>query len=221
MEHRRFTAEEEMHAAVVEILSYHMGRPLTTPHAVMLSGGTTPLPVYNYFEDNPPPVSDTLHIVFSDERMVPVDSENNNYANARGMIDALGIPEKRILRVDTSLKLEEAAEEYNNKLNVFLDTGGRITLGLLGLGTEGHTASLFSFDDINREKKRLAVAVTRNEEFDRVSVTPELLQKVDMIVFLVSGSRKSHIVKTFLTNPQEIPAGRAVQNVKHVEIWQS
>src|SRR3974377_2359607 len=112
------------------------------PSAIMLSGGHTPLTAYRTLGARLPAHDERLHILFSDERYVPSDSEASNYRQARPLLDALALRPQSLLRVRTELPLGEAAADYERSLEALLRSGVPISLGLLGLGADGHTASL-------------------------------------------------------------------------------
>ena len=153
--------------------------------------------------------------------MVPVISPENNYGNARPMIGALGVSEQRVLRVRTELALADAAARYEQDIAGFLKKGGKISLGLLGLGADGHTASIFSREDVEAGRGHYAVAVPKQGGPSRVTVTADLLAMVDCIIFLASGPDKAAIVKTFMANPESLPAGLAVAKARDVHLWVS
>jgi 6-phosphogluconolactonase len=218
MELKCFESREELVEATVGLLERHFSAG-SSPHAVMLSGGSTPLPAYARLAKNPVSASDDLHVFLSDERMVPMNDPQSNYGPCKPMFYALGLREDRALRVRTELPIAEAAQDYHDQLSVFLDAGGKISLGLLGLGADGHTASLFSKEDASRAGEGLAIPVERSDGPSRVSVTAKLIGKADTIVFLVAGAEKRGVVDTLLKEPDTIPAGIAAAGVAHVEVW--
>src|SRR6516165_10307650 len=114
-------------AALDAALEERLGRAIAAPGAtaIMLSGGTTPLPAYRALASRPLPHDERLHILFSDERYVPIDSEASNYHQARPLLDALALGPQRLLRVRTELPLEQACEEYERALGALLDSGVR------------------------------------------------------------------------------------------------
>ncbi|GEM_PF-775655 len=134
------------------------------------------------------------------------------------LLDALRIPDERVIKVHTGLALKDAADRYDRELAAFLRHGD-VTLAVLGLGADGHTASLFSSDDIARGRGCFAMAVPRDTPPDRVTVTPDFLLHVQRIVFLVSGPGKTEIVRKFIESPQSVPAGQAVAGASNVELW--
>jgi 6-phosphogluconolactonase/glucosamine-6-phosphate isomerase/deaminase len=214
---RRFPSRAALDAA----LSERLGQALAAafPSAVMLSGGTTPLPAYRSLAQRPPPHDAGLHIVFTDERYVPSDSEASNYHQARALLNALALPDAAIARVRTELPLPDAAADYERQLTTLVNSGVRIGLGLLGLGADGHTASLFSASDLERARGRLAIAVQRPDGMSAVSVTPDFLARVGEPLFVVAGSGKENAVRALLAQDLHLPAWRAVQGCPRAELW--
>lgn len=185
---------------------------------VMLSGGSTPMPVYERVMASPPETGEGLRVLLSDERVVLYDSPDSNFGNMRPMIEALRVAPHQVLPVETELGPERAAAAYDEKLETFVEKGGRICLGLLGLGTDGHTASLFSIEDAQIDDK-WAISVRKEEGPERVSVTSAFIQRCERIVFLVAGPEKREMVDRLLNDPLSIPAGHAVNGMEEVEIW--
>lgn len=221
MKFRRFENYEKMTAQVVDLLSTHLRVESTQPRGIMLSGGLTPLPAYRRLTAMPVKATPSTHILFSDERMVPIISPENNFGNARPMINAIGVSEQRVLRVRTELSLADAANRYEQDIATFLKKGGRISLGLLGLGADGHTASIFSKEDVEAGLGHFAVAVPKQTEPSRVTVTADFLSMVGCIIFLASGADKAAVVNAFMANPESLPAGLAVAGARDVHLWVS
>lgn len=219
IEPRKFASVEDLNAAAVDCLSAEFSREHRTPAAVMLSGGNTPLTVYGQLCRKRVKATSALSVFYSDDRHVPPGSPDSNYGQSRPLLDYLDLPEERVIRVHTELTLSEAAARYARDLDQFLAGGGRVTLGLLGLGADGHTASLFTPDDVERGRGHWAVAVPRPQKPDRVSVTPDLLCRIERLVMLAPGSGKKAIVERLLRAPQEVVAGLALHNRTTVEIW--
>src|SRR5882724_2684568 len=206
---RRFVSNAEFDAALVERLERAVSGPATAGTAVMLSGGRTPLPAYREVAARRPKPAKGLHVLFSDDRYVPVTSESSNYFQTRLLVNALALPESAVLRVRTELPLEDAAADYGRQLAAMLQAGTRITLGLLGLGADGHTASLFNPAHLEQARGKLAIAVQRPDGLQGISVTPELLSKVAEPLFLVTGADKHAIVEEFLKSDSRLIARQA------------
>ncbi|MDD5677212.1 MAG: 6-phosphogluconolactonase [Kiritimatiellae bacterium] len=219
MQTKIFPHADDLTAALVDLLAHHFQMALPTPHAVILPGGHTPRGAYRQLAQKPFPVDGNTHILLSDERLVPVHSPESNYGQLQPMLKALHIPAARILRVDTRQPLALAARHYGEGLRAFFEHKGRITLGVLGLGADGHTASLFSAQDVERGRDSLALAVPRQPGPDRVSVTADLLAKVECIVFVAAGAEKRLIVERMRVAAATLPAGLAVIGVANVQVW--
>lgn len=216
---KRFDRMEDLNHAMLDCLTACFQLQAHTPYAVMLSGGRTPLAVYEELARRKIQPSAFLSLIYSDERAVPVDSPENNYRSTLPLLGALRLPPERILRVHTELGWHESAERYHAELERFLASGGRIPFGLLGLGADGHTASLFTAEDIDRAPDRFAVAIPKARKPDRVSVTPKLLGYIDRIVVLAAGPDKREIVDKLVNAPDDVVAGMALRELCDVEIW--
>lgn len=193
----------------------------TGPVAVMLSGGKTPFAAYGELGRRGCKASADVRVLFSDERYVPVESPESNYGATVQLLDALSIPDSRVFRVHTELDWMASAARYHQELRRFMNGSGRITLGLLGLGADGHTASLFTPDDIARGENLYAVAVPRDPGPTRISVTPELLCRVERLIILAVGPEKQAIVNRLIQAPDQVVAGLALKDARQVEIWQA
>jgi 6-phosphogluconolactonase/glucosamine-6-phosphate isomerase/deaminase len=100
-----------------------------------------------------------------------------------------------------------------------LNSGVRIGLGLLGLGADGHTASLFNTGNLEQARGRLAIAVQRPDGLQGISVTPELLSQVSEPLFLVTGADKHAIVEEFLKSDSRLIARQAMAGCPKAELW--
>lgn len=216
---KHFDSPDKLAGEVADLLGMHLKG--TGPVAVMLSGGRTPLKAYEELRRRGVKASNDARVLYSDERHVPVESPDSNYGSTMPLLESLAIPESRVFRVHTELEWGESAERYHRDLRRFMNGLGRITLGLLGLGADGHTASLFTPQDVERGDNLYAVAVPREPGPDRISVTPELLRRVERLVLLVSGADKREIVSRLVRDPADVVAGLALRDAAEVEIWQA
>lgn len=214
---RTFSARADLDAALAE----RLGRALAAPgaSAVMLAGGTTPMVAYRALAAAGVRHDDRLHVLFTDERLVPPDSPSSNYFQAQALLEVLALPAESLLRVRTELTLDEAARHYERELTTLLSSGVHIGLGLLGLGADGHTCSLFTPADLARGRGRYAIAVQRPDGLAAVSVTPELLATVKEPTFVVAGAGKEAAVQALRAQDLRLTAWRAVQGCADVELW--
>ena len=119
----------------------------------------------------------------------------------------------------TELSLEDATLDYERRLAALLESGVPIKLGLLGLGPDGHTASLFDSEHLEQARGRLAIAVQRPDGMEGISVTPDFLQHVEKLVFVVAGGGKHDAILALMNGDPNLVAWRAVQGAKDVELW--
>ena len=221
MKHLRFETRAELQFALENRLAQALVSPAQAggPPAVMLSGGSTPIPAYVALAQRALAAAPGLTVLFSDDRYVPSDSSQSNYHQCKPLLDALAIAEARVLRIRTELPLEQAADDSERRLRELLVGGRRIGLGLLGLGADGHTASLFGPQDLARAPGRLAISVHRPDGRDAVSVTPTVLQQVDQLVFVVAGADKRTALAALLAQDPRLTAWNAVAGCASVEVW--
>jgi 6-phosphogluconolactonase/glucosamine-6-phosphate isomerase/deaminase len=216
---RQFESVSALNTAVAALLKHHIELDYPGTHAVMLSGGKTPFAAYRLLSGKSCVPSRKLRLFLSDERLVPETSCESNFGNMRFMFNDLGLNEKQLIRVNSALNPGDAAARYNLDLQSLVNKGGNISLGLLGLGPDGHTASLFSCKDLERAKGTYAVSVTAPDGMNRVSVTPRLISKIRQVVFVVSGEGKKAIVDKLISNPFGVIAGLAVAGVSMKDLW--
>ena len=221
---RRFQTRPELDTALAARLEQAISAAAAAGGAaIMLSGGHTPLPAYRQLgarlKHSGAALRGRLHVLFSDDRYVPADSELSNYHASRPLLDALELPEEQVLRVRTELPLEAAALDYERRLRALLDQGVAVTLGMLGLGADGHTASLFRSDDLARAGGRLALAVSRPDGLSGVSVTPQFIAHIPEPLFVVAGTGKEAAIAGLERDDPGVIAVQAVRGCAGVEIW--
>lgn len=190
---------------------------------VALSGGSTPREVYSRLAREPFVSSldwSRVRILWGDERCVPPDHAESNFRMAREtLLDHVPVPEANVHRIRGEDDPAVAAATYERVLRTVLRTpsgpprhvpASRLDLILLGLGSDGHTASLFPGGDSLRANARWVVAeYVRGASMWRVSLTPIVINAAAEIAFVVSGDAKAAIVRKVLEGPdrpQELPA---------------
>jgi 6-phosphogluconolactonase len=195
-----------------------------------LSGGSTPKALYQLLAtpDYARQVFwDRVHVWWGDERNVPHDHPDSNYRMAReSLIDHVPIPPQNVHRVRTELGAEQAAAHYETEMRfvfgqmqvdpdvdaVLMHTGEfpRFDLVLLGMGDDGHTASLFPGTEALQVQDRLVVANSVPKlNTDRITFTYPLINAADSALFLVSGVNKADVLKQVLmggVQPDVLPS---------------
>jgi 6-phosphogluconolactonase len=183
--------------------------------SIALSGGSTPRDLHLRLASSP--LVDQVdwsrvHVFFGDERCVPPDDERSNYRMAlETLLSKVPIPPEQIHRIRGELPPEVAAEDYERELREFFgDEPPSLDLILLGMGDNGHTASLFPGLTAVHEQQRWVVAEYVAEVgMWRVTLTPVLLNLAREILFLVAGAAKAAMLRRVLQGPYtpaELPA---------------
>ena len=219
LDSKAFETRKALIDALVEHLQeeFEVGR--SYPHGVLLSGGSTPKPVYHAIARGTVKPAPMLHLAYTDERHVLKDDPESNYAMTLPMLEALGLPKTQVLDVKTELSLEEAAARYHDDIAKFQFRGGKFSLALLGLGADGHTCSLFNDVDLDRAQGKLAAPIYKDKPPHRITVSPELLESVEQILFVVAGPDKAEVIKALQEDPESMTAGKAVADCKQVALW--
>jgi 6-phosphogluconolactonase len=186
---------------------------------VALAGGSTPKSLYRLlagaeFKDS----IDWLKVFFffGDERYVPPTDPESNFRMAREtLFDSLQTPVENIFRWPAeSAAAEQAAEEYEKILGKFFSGTPRFDLVLLGVGADGHTASLFPYTEALAETSRSAVSnwVQKLGEW-RLTMTFRALNAAANVIFLANGDEKAPVLKEILEGPFQ-PEKYPAQGVK-------
>jgi 6-phosphogluconolactonase len=182
---------------------------------IALSGGHTPAPVYARIATEAHDFPwDRVRFTFGDERCVPPDDPQSNFRMAReNLFVPAAVPEKSIMRMRGEINPQIAAQEYQDQLNaIAIESGERIyqhDLILLGLGDDGHTASLFPGTAALEETRRLVVAnfVPKLNAW-RLTFTFPLINHARHILFLVGASKTPQLIGRVLAGDQQFPAAR-------------
>ena len=199
---------------------------------IALSGGSTPKALYRLLASDESFRSrmpwSAIHFFWGDERHVPPDHAESNYRMAReAMLDLVPVPPENVHRIYAEEKdAERAATEHEAELRSFFalktDEWPRFDLVLMGLGPEGHTASLFPGSPAITESSRLVVApwVEAHDTF-RITMTPPVFNHGAEVLFLVSGEEKAPAVRAVLEgerDPELVPA-QVVRPVDGKLLW--
>lgn len=183
---------------------------------IALSGGNTPKPVYRLLAQEPRIDWNRVHVFWGDDRHVPPDHPESNFGMAHeALLSKVPIPHDNIHRIRAEKPdAERAAEEYAWTLRSAFDLGEgewpRFDLVLMGIGADGHTASLFPGSEAVRERSRLVIApwVSSLGSF-RVTLTAPVFNRAALALFLVSGEEKAVALRAVLEGdfqPDRFPA---------------
>lgn len=182
---------------------------------IALSGGNTPRPIYSEFGRLAADLRwEAVRFTFGDERCVPPDDPQSNYRMAReSLFEPFAVPDTSVLRMRGETDPPLAAQEYEDALALLATQRGemiyRHDLMLLGMGDDGHTASLFPGTPALEEKLRRVVAnyVPKLSSW-RLTMTLPLLNQSRVILFLVRGDKNQQVLERVLAGDSEFPAAR-------------
>jgi 6-phosphogluconolactonase len=174
--------------------------------AVALSGGRTPIDCYQQLAACPHPLPwDRTHVFFADERFVPHDDKASNYRMINEhLLSRIPIPKENIHPIITEgITIEDSAKQYEADMRTFFKIGDNdipvFDLIMLGIGGDGHTASLFPDTTALQETKRLAIPVSTNTSpAERISLSLGVINNAKNICFLVTGTSKAEAIKAIL-----------------------
>ncbi|HUT71621.1 MAG TPA: 6-phosphogluconolactonase [Desulfatiglandales bacterium] len=180
-----------------------------------LSGGKTPVGFYKRLAASKDFLSwDRTHIFFVDERVVPPSHRESNYGLIKErLLSHVKIPDENVHRIQTEgITLEQSARRYEEDIRRFFRNKGdsmpRFDLIMLGIGEDGHTASLFPGKSSLKERTHLAIPVTA-EKFPnkRITLTLPVINNARKIMFLVSGRNKARALKEIVEDKKSsLPA---------------
>ena len=182
---------------------------------IALSGGKTPRPIYSELARIGRELPwGRVYFTFGDERCVPPDDAQSNFRMARESLFVLAaVPEKSIARMRGEIDPQIAAEEYQTNLDLLAAQRGeavyRHDLILLGMGDDGHTASLFPGTAALEEQSRKVVAnfVPKFNSW-RITFTFPLINQARHVCFLANANKNAALLETVLGGDQQYPAAR-------------
>ncbi len=180
-----------------------------------LSGGRSPMEFYcklsNYKDFD---LWARTHLFLGDERFVPHDDNNSNFKMIKqNLLDYVHIPPENIHSIATDLKnVELAAHQYKNELVQFFEFkegAPCFDLILLGIGDDGHTASLFPDDEQVDDSEQLVLPVSLPHlKQERISLALPVINNAKNVIVLVLGAQKSEIMKEIIKGKSDIPVSK-------------
>lgn len=172
---------------------------------IALSGGKTPVSLYQKLARLPEMFAwDKTHIFLVDERFVPFSNVESNYRMIKeSFLDQIKIPEGNIHPIHIEQGALQSAQRYEKELQQFFDVREigipKFDVVMLGVGQDGHVASLFVQDKVIEEKYRLVVVVKRQElKNERITLTLPVINNAKNIIFYVTGENKAAIMKEII-----------------------
>jgi 6-phosphogluconolactonase len=212
---------EQLSSRAAEVIIHSMKKKLEVHglFTLVLSGGSTPHDTFTLLANDKSFRAqipwEKIHFFWGDERHVPPEDKESNYRIANtALLSRVPVPEKNIHRIKSeNPDAGKIADQYEEELNKFfrLKRGQfpRFDCILLGMGIDGHTASLFPGTEALQEESRLVVAnwVEQLRTF-RITLTVPVLNNADLVMFIVNGKEKAGMVKKVIEgkHPTFLPA---------------
>lgn len=195
--------QEAVAKLMVQVLS-ELFQGGTQEPLLALSGGSTPLGLFSRLVKDHADLSfwSKVQVLWVDERHVPYDHSESNYGNAKPFLDKLGIPRNHIHPMGGDMDTESAAKDYDSLVREFAakrpPTSPLVDLTLLGMGPDGHVASLFPGSDHLQDKVFCKAAIKPETDQPRISLTLPALNNTGCCIFMATGASKAEMVKTVL-----------------------
>ena len=175
---------------------------------VALSGGKTPLAFYKKLISlNDARLWPHTHIFQVDERFVPANHHENNFQMIKEHL-LNHVPAQSHPIKTSKAQVAQAAAAYEKDLQHFFKQPPRFDLIILGIGEDGHTASLFPDDPSALEKNKWVVATQNHAMAERISLTLPVINQARQIIFLVTGANKAGIIRRMIMNKTTLPAAQ-------------
>ncbi|MFH1645310.1 MAG: 6-phosphogluconolactonase [Candidatus Omnitrophota bacterium] len=192
---------------------------------VAFSGGRSPLAFYHKLRERAGEIAwDRVHIFIVDERFVPLDSPQSNFGLLkRSLIHGIGLPEDNLYPIDIRKEIKDSAQDYEQKLlkffNISSGVSPRFDLIMLGIGEDGHTASLFPKSKALYVTKSLVTEVEdADTELNRITMTLPVLYYARNIIFIVTGEDKSKIVGQILKEDDDFPVSMVIRGNRRASL---
>lgn len=219
---KKFSDVDEISTAFIEIARKSIGE--RGKFLVSLSGGSTPMKLYEKLT-NANLDWTRVHFFWGDERCVPIDDVGNTYGQTKKILfDKIGAT--NIHRINTDLEIDSASKDYIHTLSLFASPPHnfpQFDLVLLGLGEDGHTASLFPNSPVDVDEPVITVtAHYQDRPANRITITSKVFNEAKEIWFLVTGKNKAEILNTVLNGERNLalyPAQRIQPKHGNVVWW--
>ncbi|XP_029440939.1 6-phosphogluconolactonase [Rhinatrema bivittatum] len=213
-----FPSPPELGASLCQLLLQEEARALASPRrrfALALSGGGLVSLLARELPRAPALRAQQWLLAFCDERLLDFGDPESTYGAYRtNLLSKISIPEKQVLAINPSLPVEQAAEDYARKLKEEFpeDDVPIFDVLILGVGPDGHTASLFPDHPLLEEEEKIVAAISDSPKPppERVTLTLPVLNAARTVVFVATGDGKAAVLKRILETDEKdpLPAAR-------------
>ncbi|MCF6310815.1 MAG: 6-phosphogluconolactonase [Verrucomicrobiales bacterium] len=192
--------------------------------SLSLCGGSTPAPIYRALAERKDIDWDRVLITFGDERCVGSEDMQSNYRMVReALLDVADVPSGNVIRIEGELDAAEAASKCEQRLRDLAEQSGQVIfkhdLVLLGMGEDGHTASLFPGSKALNESSRWVIEnFAPSQDSWRLTMTYPLINAAEEVLFLINGDKKRKIMQEIFAGGSTYPAA-AIKPVSGQVTW--
>jgi 6-phosphogluconolactonase len=215
-----FETPAELAAAVADAVVEDAGTAIAQRGAffIALAGGATPKAAYELLAQEPRSAAidwTRVQVFFGDERCVPPGHPDSNYRMAReAFLSSCGIPDSNVHRMHGESEPPQAARDYAALLVDLMGESPRFDLVLLGMGPDGHTASLFPGEDPQTDAALLVRSVyVPAKQTHRITLTPAVINNARHVLVAVEGVTKAPALYAVLKGPRD-PVEHPIQCIK-------
>lgn len=202
-----FSDQEQVVKSLAEVIFKLTQTSTKDGFHILLSGGSTPLVLFKEIEEK---YSDLInwqqiHFWWGDERCVPKESDESNYKHVNDLlISKVAIPDSNVHRIKGENEPEKEAKKYSEEIKTYINMRGEspvFDLVLLGLGDDGHTASIFPGElELFEDKRICAVTSHPLSGQKRITVTGKVLNNANRIFFMVTGANKAQRISEIMND---------------------
>jgi len=189
--------------------------------SIAFSGGRTPLKLYEMLVKSSIEWK-KVHIFMVDERYVGMESGESNYGQLNSsLLSKIDVPPENIHLIRTDFEIEKAATAYEDELKRFFKkVSVPFDIILLGIGMDGHTASIFPENGkLFETEKRVVITSSERYRYKRISLSLNAMQDSENIVFIIKGEKKKRAIEAFLKKKEfYVPFMRVISKSVNCEI---
>ncbi len=183
---------------------------------IAIPGGNTPRKIFEKLSGSENIIWENIRIFWTDERCVPPDDNDSNYLLAKEtLFDKIKIPYKNIFRIKGEENPEDEADRYSSIITCIIGNVPEFDLILAGIGSDGHTASLFpGQEDLFYPAKNYDVSHHPETGQKRITATGKILFNAKKIIFCVTGKDKSEIISKIIEYDFQCPSSTVLKKSK-------
>jgi len=212
-----FPSSQQLEQQLIPILQEQFTNP--NKHIVTICGGSTPAPIYQKIAQMNLTKNPNLYILQSDERYVPNNSPQSNYKIQKQMVKSLITNPKQFIHPDCSLPINASVNKFATQIKQTIANKTTLSFALLGMGNDGHFASIFNQFQLQNAKNKIAISTIGADKLTRITISQDIIIQTKTIRFLINQTNKQQIVNQLSHTPQNILTWNALKNHPDLQFW--